>query len=43
VVEDLLEGVPVDVVLAASGALAEAVDQAATADLGPILQVDVHP
>src|SRR5262249_56419504 len=43
VVEDLLEGVPVDVILAASGALAQAVDQDATADPGPVLHVDVHP
>ena len=35
VVEDLLEGLPVDLVLAAGGALAEAVDEDATADLGP--------
>jgi hypothetical protein len=43
VVEDLLEGNPVDVILAASGPLAEAVDPDATADLGPVLHVDVHP
>ena len=43
VVEDLLERVPVDVVLAAGGALAQAVDEDATADLGPVLHVGVHP
>jgi hypothetical protein len=43
VVKDPLEGIPVDIVLTASGALAEAVDQDATADLGPVLHVGVHP
>jgi hypothetical protein len=43
VVEDLLKAVPVDVILAASGALAQAVDQDATTDFGPVLHVDVHP
>jgi hypothetical protein len=43
VFEDLAEGIPVDVVLTASGALAEAVDEDATADLGPVLHVGVHP
>ena len=43
VLEDLLEGVPVDVVLAAGGALAQAVDEDATADLGPVLHVGEHP
>src|SRR5262245_3701163 len=43
VVEDLRERVPVDVVLAAGGALAQAVDEDAAADLGPGLHVGVHP
>jgi len=43
VLEDLLESVPVDVVLAAGAALAQAVDEDATADLGPGLHVCVHP
>ena len=43
VVEDLLERVPVDVELAAGGALAEAVDEDAAADLGPVLHVGEHP
>jgi len=43
VVEDLLEGLPVDLVLAAGGALAEAVGEDATADLGPVFHVGVHP
>jgi hypothetical protein len=43
VVEDLLEGLPVDLVLAAGGAPAEAVGQDATADLGPVLHVGIHP
>ena len=43
VVEDLLERVPVDVELAADGAFALAVDEDATADLGPVLHVGVHP
>ena len=43
VVEDLAERVPVDVVLAAGGALAQAVDEDATADLGPVLHVGEHP
>ena len=43
VLEDLLEGIPVDAVFAAGGALAQAVDQDATADLGPDLHVGVHP
>jgi hypothetical protein len=41
--EDLGERVPVEVVLTAGGALAEAVDEDATADLGPVLHVGVHP
>ena len=32
-----------DAVLAAGGAFAEGVDKDATADLGPVLHVDVHP
>jgi hypothetical protein len=43
VVEDLLEGIPVDVELAADGTFALAVDEDATADLGPVLHVDEHP
>jgi hypothetical protein len=43
VVEDLLEGIPVDVELSADGTLALAVDEDATADLGPVLHVDEHP
>jgi hypothetical protein len=42
-VEDLLEGVPVDVELAADGALALFVDEDAAADLGPVLHVGEHP
>ena len=42
-VEDLRERVPVDVELAAGGALAQAVDEDAAADLGPVLHVGVHP
>jgi len=34
---------PVDAVLAAGGALTQAVDEDATADLGPVLRVSVHP
>ena len=41
--EDLFEGLPVDAVLAAGGASAQAVDEDATADLGPVLHVRVHP
>jgi hypothetical protein len=41
--EDLAEGLEVDAVLAAGGALAQAVDEDATADLGPVLHVGVHP
>ena len=41
--KDLGQRVPVDVELAASGALAQAVDEDATADLGPVLHVGVHP
>jgi hypothetical protein len=33
----------VDAVFAAGGALAQAVDEDATADLGPFLHVRVHP
>jgi hypothetical protein len=43
VLEDLLESVPVDVVRAAGSALAQAVDEDATANLGPDLHVGVHP
>jgi hypothetical protein len=43
VVEDLLERVPVDVELAADGSFALAVDEDATADLGLVLHVGVHP
>jgi hypothetical protein len=43
VLEDLLERVPVDAVRAAGGALAQAVNENATADLGPDLHVGVHP
>jgi hypothetical protein len=43
VLEDLGERVPVDVEVAAGGALAQAVDEDATADLGPVLQVGEHP
>ena len=43
VVEDLLERVPVDVELAADGSFALAVDEDATADLGPVLHVGEHP
>ena len=43
VVEDLLERVPVDVELAADGSFALAVDEDATANLGPVLHVGVHP
>jgi len=41
--EDLFEGLPVDAIRAAGGALAQAVDEDATADLGPVLHVGVHP
>src|SRR5512135_1557631 len=41
--EDLGERVPVDVVLTASRSLAQAVDEDATADLGPVLHVGKHP
>ena len=43
VFEDLLESVPVDVVIAAGGAFAQAVDEDAAADLGPGHHVCVHP
>ena len=43
VVEDLGQRVPVDFVLAAGGALAQAVDEDATADLGPFLHISEHP
>ena len=43
VVEDLLEGLPVDLVLAAGGSPAEAIDEDATADLGPVFHVGIHP
>jgi hypothetical protein len=43
VVEDPLEGLPVDLVLAAGGAPAEAVGEDATADLGPVFHVGIHP
>jgi hypothetical protein len=43
VMEDLLEGIPVDIELAADGSFALAVDEDATADLGPVLHVDEHP
>ena len=42
-VEDLLERVPVDLELAADGALALAVDEDATADLSPVPHVGKHP
>jgi hypothetical protein len=41
--EDLAEGLPMDAVLAAGGASAQAVDEDATADLGPVLHVGEHP
>jgi hypothetical protein len=41
--KDLLEGLVGDSVLAAGGALAQAVDEDATADLGPLLHVGEHP
>jgi hypothetical protein len=41
--QDLLKRVPVDVELAADGALALAVDEDATADLGPVVHVGEHP
>src|SRR5512144_120935 len=41
--EDLLERVPVDAVLTAGGTLAQAVDEDATADLGPVVHVGEHP
>ena len=41
--EDLGERVPVDGVLAAGGALAQAVDEDATADLNRVLHVGVYP
>src|SRR5262249_23115785 len=40
--QDLLEGQPVDLVLAAGRALADLVGQDAAADLGPLLHVGVH-
>ena len=43
VVEDLLKRVPVDVELAADGSLALAIDEDATADLSPVLDVGVLP
>ena len=43
VLEDLLESVPVDAVRAAGIAFAQAVNENATADLGPDLHVGVHP
>ena len=43
VLEDLLESVPVDAVRAAGSAFAQAVNENATADLGPDLHVGVHP
>lgn len=43
VVEDLAEGLPVDLALAAGSAPAEAVGEDATADLGPVSHVGVHP
>ena len=43
VLKELLERVPVDVVLAAGGAFAQAVDQDATANLGPAFHVGVRP
>jgi hypothetical protein len=43
VVEDLLERLPVDLGLAAGGAPAEAVGEDATADLGPVFHVGIHP
>jgi hypothetical protein len=41
--EDLLEGIPVDIELAADGSFTLDVDEDATADLGPVLHVDEHP
>jgi hypothetical protein len=41
--EDLGERVPVDVELAASGPLAQAIDEDATAALGPAVHVGEHP
>src|SRR5512135_2603288 len=43
VVEDLLERIPVDVELTAGGALAQAVDEDAATNLGPVLHIGVHP
>jgi len=43
VVEDPLEGLSVNLVLAAGGTPAEAVGEDATADLGPVVHVGVHP
>jgi hypothetical protein len=43
VIEDLPEGLPVDLVLAAGGTPAEAVGEHATSDLGPVFHVGVHP
>src|SRR5262249_60621646 len=40
--QDLLEGQPVDLVLAAGLAFADLVGQEAAADLGPLLHVGVH-
>src|SRR4051812_5215997 len=41
--EDLGQRVPVDVELAASGPLAQAVNEDATPDLGPVVHVGEHP
>jgi hypothetical protein len=43
VIEDLLEGIPVDVEHGAGGALAQVVDHHPTADLSLLLHVGVHP
>lgn len=43
VAQNLLECVPVNLELATDGSLALAVDEDATADLGPVLHVCVHP
>jgi hypothetical protein len=43
VMEGLPEGIPVDVELSADGSFALAVDEDATADLGPVLHIDEHP
>jgi hypothetical protein len=42
VVEDLAEGLPVEVELPLDGAHAVAVDEDATADLGPVVHVGEH-